>query len=64
MNKLNKLNNIQLTVLILVVLGLIISGPFLTIWALNTLFLTLAIPYDFVSWLAIVILYLTIHQPK
>lgn len=30
-----------------------IFGPFALIWALNTLFPTLAIPYDFWTWLAV-----------
>ena len=33
--------------------GLIIGGPLVTIWALNTLFPVLAIPYTFWTWLAV-----------
>ncbi len=32
----------------------IIFSPFITIWALNTLFPVLAIPYTFWTWLAVV----------
>lgn len=35
---------------------LVIFGPFLTIWALNTLFPALAIPFAFDTWLAVVLL--------
>lgn len=41
---------------ILVVIALIVVGPLLTIWALNTLFPMLAIPYEFTTWLAVVLL--------
>lgn len=41
---------------ILVVIALIVVGPLLTIWALNTLFPMLAIPYTFWTWLAVVLL--------
>ena len=35
---------------------LIVLGPILTIWALNTLFPALAIPYSIETWFAVVIL--------
>jgi hypothetical protein len=41
---------------ILFVFVLVVIGPFLTIWALNTLFPVLAIPYGFWTWAAVVIL--------
>ena len=41
---------------IILILALVIAGPVLTIWAANTLFPALAIPYDFSTWLAVVIL--------
>lgn len=40
----------------LLVMFLVIVGPFLVIWGLNTLFPVLAIPYDFYTWAAVVIL--------
>jgi hypothetical protein len=42
--------------LVLLIIGLIVVGPFITIWALNTLFPALVIPYTFETWLATVIL--------
>lgn len=36
--------------------ALILIGPLLTIWALNTLFPVLAIPYTFWTWAAALIL--------
>jgi hypothetical protein len=44
-----------LGLLVLIVL-LIILGPLATIWALNTLFPVLAIPYTFWTWLAVFVL--------
>lgn len=41
---------------ILVLVFLIIVGPILTIWSLNTLFPVLAIPYTIWTWFAMVIL--------
>lgn len=38
------------------ILFLVIAGPFLTIWAVNTLFPALAIPFTFDTWCAVVIL--------
>lgn len=42
--------------LIVLFIALIIVGPLLTIWALNTLFPVLAIEYSFATWVAVVIL--------
>lgn len=42
--------------LIVLIVLLIIVGPLATIWALNTLFPALAIPYDFFTWLAVIVL--------
>jgi hypothetical protein len=50
-----------LAVLAFAVLALIF-GPLLTLWALNTLFPVLAIPYNFYSWLAVVLLNLTLRS--
>lgn len=41
---------------VLFVLFLIVMGPILTIWALNTLFPALAIPYTLETWVAAIIL--------
>jgi hypothetical protein len=40
----------------LVVVALIALGPLLTIWSLNTLFPSLAIPYSIETWVAVLIL--------
>lgn len=40
--------------LLVVLIVLFVIGPFLGIWALNTLFI-LSIPYTFKTWLAMVI---------
>ena len=45
------------TVLLLILLFvLIIVGPIVTIWSLNTLFPVLAIPYSIETWLATVVI--------
>jgi uncharacterized BrkB/YihY/UPF0761 family membrane protein len=46
--------------IILIALLLIIFAPITTIWALNTLFPILAIPYNFWSWLAVIVLNVTV----
>lgn len=46
--------------IIALVLALIIAGPILIIWALNTLFPVLAIPYTIWTWLAALILGATV----
>lgn len=44
---------------IVILVALLIVGPLLIIWALNTLFPALAIPYTFWTWLAVVVMNLT-----
>jgi hypothetical protein len=39
-----------------IVIGLLILGPLATIWAVNTLFPVLTIPYSFETWVAVVVL--------
>ena len=41
---------------IVLIVALIAIGPLLTIWALNTLFPALAIPYTLETWAAVAIL--------
>lgn len=43
------------TFLIILLILLIILGPIVTIWSLNTLFPVLAIPYTLESWIATVV---------
>jgi hypothetical protein len=45
---------IKVVLLIALIVFLIVVGPLLTIWALNTLFPVLAIPYTWQTWLAII----------
>lgn len=46
----------KLFLVIFLIVGLLALGPILTIWALNTLFPVLAIPYTLNTWAATVIL--------
>ena len=46
----------KLLVLVLMILALIVVGPIATIWALNTLFPVLAIPYTLETWAAAIVL--------
>lgn len=41
---------------VLLVIALVLLGPIATIWALNTLFPVLAIPYNIWTWLSVIIL--------
>lgn len=47
----DKLDYIEFLIFAAVVF-LVIFGPFIAIWSLNTLFPSLAIPYTFWTWLA------------
>jgi len=47
---------IKIAGLVLLVVLIIAIGPLLTIWALNTLFPVLTIPYTFWTWLAVIFL--------
>jgi hypothetical protein len=42
--------------LIVLVVLVIVVGPLLTIWSMNTLFPALAIPYTLETWAAVVLL--------
>lgn len=48
--------NVKIAGLVLLILILLIAGPLITIWALNTLFPVLMIPYTFWTWLAMLVL--------
>lgn len=45
---------IKVVLLIALIVFLIVVGPLLTIWALNTLFPVLAIQYTWQTWLAVI----------
>lgn len=47
--------NIKIAGLLLLILTILIAGPLITIWALNTLFPALMIPCTFATWLAMLI---------
>lgn len=50
---------------IIVIAFLVVIGPLVTIWSLNTLFPVLALDYTFWAWLATVCLFGFIHgNPK
>jgi len=46
----------SITAIVLLVTLVIVMGPLLMIWALNTLFPVLDIAYSFETWISIVIL--------
>ncbi len=46
----------KVIIVLALVLFLVVIGPFLTIWALNTLFPVLAIPFTFETWAAVVLI--------
>jgi hypothetical protein len=48
------MNTFTYILIALALLALIIASPFLTIWALNTVFPSLAIPLTIWTWLAVV----------
>ena len=41
---------------LILIVAIIVFGPLCSIWALNTLFPMLAIPYTFDTWLAVILL--------
>ena len=47
---------VKIVLLVALIVFLIVAGPLLTIWALNTLFPVLAIPYTVWTWLAVIFL--------
>ena len=58
MSFMNK-NNVPVAILALVLITAVcamIAWPLMIIWALNTLFITLSIPYSFWTWLAMAVL--------
>lgn len=59
-----KTNKDILSIVAILVLAtlIVIFGPLATLWAVNTLFPMLAIPYNFYSWLAVVVLNLTLRS--
>ena len=65
-NKVNKVRDIKVglsTMIFLITLfiAVVITGPLLVIWSLNTIF-TLGIPYDIYTWSAVAILVIAINS--
>jgi len=46
----------KVTLLLIFLIVVVVFGPLLTIWSLNTLFPVLAIPYSIETWLATVVI--------
>jgi hypothetical protein len=46
----------KLIALIALILIVVLIGPFLTIWAFNTLFPAIAVPFNLSTWFAVVVL--------
>jgi hypothetical protein len=57
-------NVITLIGMIALIAIVVVAGPLLLIWALNTLFPVLAIPYTVWTWLAALILGATVSTTK
>lgn len=47
-------SNITLIALVAFIIAVITFGPWVTIWALNTLFPLLAIPFNLATWFAVI----------
>lgn len=47
---------IKIIILSMIIVGVLVVGPLLTIWALNSLFPTILIPYTIKTWFAIILL--------
>ena len=47
-------SNITIVALVAFVIAVIAFGPWVTIWALNTLFPLLVIPFNLATWFAVI----------
>jgi hypothetical protein len=54
------MKKLGVTTIIVVLIVALTVGPLLTLWTLNTLFPALAIPYVFKTWLAALLLNMTL----
>jgi multidrug efflux pump subunit AcrB len=43
----------KIVLLVLLLLAIVVFGPLITLWSLNTLFPVLAIPYNLATWFAV-----------
>ena len=59
-----KTNKDILSIIVIFVLAVLVAifAPLATLWAVNVLFPVLAIPYNFYSWLAVLVLNLTLRS--
>lgn len=48
---------IKIILLVMLIIAILAFGPLVTIWSLNTLFPTLAIPYVLETWFAVLWLF-------
>lgn len=46
----------KLSLIVIAIIAIVVAGPILMIWSLNTLFPVLAIPYTLNTWAAAVLL--------
>jgi hypothetical protein len=53
--------SVMVVLAVIAVIALLIVGPLIVIWSMNTLFPVLAIPYDIWTWLATVFLFAAIR---
>ena len=49
---------VGVTLAILLIIACVIFGPLAVLWSINTLFPVAAIPYNFFTWFAVVVLFL------
>jgi hypothetical protein len=47
---------LKLSLIVIAIIAILVAGPILMIWSLNTLFPALAIPYNLNTWAAAVLL--------
>ena len=59
--KYRNLGAAAIAALFIVAIALVIIGPLIIIWSMNTLFPVLAIPYDIWTWLATVFLFAAVR---
>jgi hypothetical protein len=54
-------NSALILLAVIAAVALIVVGPLIVIWSMNTLFPVLAIPYDIWTWLATVFLFAAVR---
>ena len=56
------MNTFKILGIVALIILLVIIGPFLTIWSLNTLFPALAIGYTLETWAAVILLSMALRS--